>query len=99
MGLKRRHAPVTKISARVDPEQLHLLCRHRSHPMEARDGKRRDKICTPLRSDHAKPVRLTVIRGELGDELAVRNASRGGKPCLLADPAPDLLGDRACASK
>ena len=40
-----------------------------------------------------------MVGGELGDELAVGDAGRGGELALLADAAADVLGDRAGAAE
>ena len=52
-----------------------------------------------LGRDHAQPVGLAVVGGELGDELAIGNAGRGGQLALLADAAADVLRDRAGAAE
>ena len=49
--------------------------------------------------DHAQAVGLAMVGGELGDELAVGNAGRGGESGFLADPAADVLGDRPRAAE
>ena len=40
-----------------------------------------------------EPVGLALVGGELGQELVVGHACRGGEAGLLADPRPDRLGD------
>ena len=40
-----------------------------------------------------------MVRGELGDELAIRHPGRGGQPGFGADAGADLLGDGARAAQ
>ena len=49
---------------------------------------------SPLRRrDDAQAVGLVLVRGQLGEELVVGDAGRGGEAGLGADPGADLLGD------
>jgi ferritin-like metal-binding protein YciE len=52
-----------------------------------------DKGRSHLRRDDEQPVRLAVIRCQLGQELIVRNAGRGSQTSLGPDGTFDLFGD------
>ncbi len=68
-------------------------------PWKRATGSEATKSAPLLRRDHAQPVGLAMIGGELGDELAVGDAGRGGELALLANAAADVLGDRARAAE
>ena len=64
-------------------------------PWKRSTGSEATNAAPLLRRDHAQAVGLVLVGGELGDELVVADAGRGGEAGLGADPAADLLGDRA----
>src|SRR5207253_4140889 len=99
MGLQRGDAPVAKIGAGGDAEAFHLARGDRADAMETGDRQRRDEVRALLGRDDAQAIRLAVIRGELGDELAVTDAGRGGEAGFLTDSAADVFGDRASAAE
>ena len=99
MRLERGQAPFAQVGAGEDSEPLHLSRGDRPDAMEARDRQRGDELRALFRRDHAQAVGLAMVGGELGDELAIADAGRGGELALLADPPADVLGDGAGAAE
>src|SRR4029079_18062727 len=95
LRLECGQGPFLEVGAGEDSEPLHLARGHRADAVEARDGKRSNELRPTLRGDHRQAVRFAMIRGELGDELEIRNARRGREPGFLADSPPDVLSDGA----
>ena len=99
MRLQLRQRPCSQVRAGVDPQPLHLGRRHRADTVEARDRQRSDEARAFFRRDDAQAVGLAVVGGELGDELAIGNAGRGGELAFLANPAANVFGDGAGAAQ
>ena len=85
--LSRRSAPV------ADAEAQHPSLGRRPDAMEAADLQALHEGRAPVRRDHKEPVGLALVGGELGEELVVGHARRGGEAGLLADLRPDRLRD------
>ena len=82
-----------QVGAGDDAEPRHLLRRLRADAVEALDRQRGDERLALARRDDAQAVGLVLVRGELGEELVVGDAGRGGEAGLGPDPGADLLGD------
>src|SRR4029079_9250869 len=91
LRLERGQRPFAKVRASQDSQALHLARGHRTHAVEPRNRQRGDEVGPLVRRDDAQAVRLAVVGRELGDELAIADAGRGGELALLADAAPDVL--------
>jgi hypothetical protein len=64
--------------------------------MKPLNRQRLDKTRPHLRRDDEETIRLAMIRGELGEELVVRDARRRCQLCLGADFGLDPFGDLCC---
>ena len=77
----RRSAPVWM------PSRFIFAVGRRADAVEFADRQRLDEGRPHPRRDDEQPVRLAVVGGELGEELVVGHAGRGGEAGLGADPA------------
>ena len=62
-------------------------------PWKRLTGSAATKASPLRRRDDAEAVGLVLVRGQLGEELVVGDAGRGGEAGLGPDPGADLLGD------
>ena len=82
-----------EIGAGLDAEPGHLLGGLRPDAVEPLDRQSGDEGLALARRDDAQAVGLVLVGGELGEELVVGHAGRGGQPGLGADAGADFLGD------
>ena len=68
-----------EVGAGDDAEPRHLLRRLRADAVEALDRQRGDEGLASGGRDDAEAVGLVLVRGELGEELVVGDAGRGGE--------------------
>src|SRR5262249_60505314 len=87
-----------QIARGEDPELLHLRRRRRADTMKPLNRERFDKTRPHLRRDDEETIGLAMIRGELGEELGVRDARRRCQLCFGTDFRLDPFGDlyRGC---
>src|SRR5689334_13393958 len=92
MRLKKGQFLRAEIGAGEDAQPVHLLRRLRPDAVKAPDLQLLDKGRARTGRDDALSIGLVLVRGELGEELVVGNAGRGGQSGSLEDPRPDLGG-------
>jgi len=72
-----------QVGAGMDAEPLHLGFRRRPDAVELADRQYLDEGLAFLRRDDELAVGLAMVRGELGQELVVGDAGRGGEAGFL----------------
>src|SRR5258708_35303779 len=77
----------------MDAEPFHLGFGRRTHAMELADRQAVDEGRAFFRRNDELAVGLAMVRGELGQELGVGDASRGGEPGLWQAARAELPGD------
>ena len=87
-GCARRSAPVSM------PSRFIFAAVTGPTPWKRPTGKPSTKAAPMLRRDDELAVGLALVRGELGEELVVGDAGRGGEAGLREDAGADLLGRR-----
>jgi len=76
MRLEERRVALAQIGTGDDPQPVELFRGARPNAVEAPDLQPGDEIRPGSGRDDELTVGLVVIRGELGEELIVRNARR-----------------------
>src|SRR5579875_2939854 len=93
MPLQESQGLRLEVKPGLDPEPLHLGGGGGPYAGELPDRQGLDESRPHPGGDDEQPVRLAVIRGELGEKLVVGDAGRGRQAGFGADPGPDLFGD------
>jgi hypothetical protein len=98
VGVHELERLVAHVRASEDAEGVHLRGRGGPDAMEFADGQRLHESGTHLRRDDVLRVGLSMIGGELRQELVVAYAGRGVEAGpdldLFADPQRDVAGER-----
>src|SRR3546814_3477420 len=84
---------LAQVAAGSDAEALHLRRRSRADAVEFADRQAGDEVGTHARGDYELAIRLVLVGGELGEELVVGDAGRGGQAGGFENPGANLLGD------